>query len=266
MRRILTLATAHVGLGPALTPKTLLDFINSEGNILLALSGGSAIANSVSSVLLELEISLSQDRHALVVDHFNYDTLSSPENHDVILLPRPQALRADLKSYFSGEGVVAFPKAAGQSLGAASSLLVPILRAPETAYSYDVIEEEQTVDASFAFGSQISLVSAMQARNSARFTVVGSAESLKDKWFSASVKGLKDGKKTQTVNREFAKQISAWTFKETGVIKVGKVQHYLNADGYAESPPSNESGSLNPSIYRIKNDVVCFSYHLLFAL
>ncbi|EEH02788.1 dolichyl-diphosphooligosaccharide-protein glycosyltransferase [Histoplasma capsulatum G186AR] len=243
------------GLGPALTPKTLLEFINSEGNVLLALSGGSAIANSVSSLLLELEISLSQDRHALVVDHFNYDTLSSPENHDVILLPRPQALRADLKSYFSGEGVVAFPKAAGQSLGAASSLLVPIFRAPETAYSYDATEEEQTVDASFAFGSQISLVSAMQARNSARFTVVGSAESLEDKWFSASVKGLKDGKKTQTVNREFAKQISAWTFKETGVIKVGKVQHYLNADGYAESAPSNESGALNPSIYRIKNDV-----------
>lgn len=162
--------------------------------------------------------------------------------------------------------MVAFPKAAGQSLGVASPLLAPILRAPETAYSYDTKEQEQTVEDSFAFGSQISLVSAMQARNSARFTVLGSVESLENKWFSASVKGLKDGKKTQTVNREFANQVSAWTFKETGVVKVGKVQHYLRVDGVAESAPSNESGELNPSTYRIKNDVVCSLYHRLLIL
>ncbi|PGH16297.1 hypothetical protein AJ79_01836 [Helicocarpus griseus UAMH5409] len=243
------------GLGPALTPQILLSFINNEGNILLALSGGSPIPSAVNSLLLELDINLSPDRNALVVDHFNYDTLSSPEQHDVLLLPRPQSLRPDLKSYFSGEGIVAFPRTAGQSLGAASPLLAPILRAPETAYSYDTKEQVQTVEDSFASGSQISLVSTMQARNSARFTVLGSVESLEDKWFSASVKGLKDGKKTQTMNREFAKQISAWTFKETGVVKVGKVQHYLSADGVGEVAPSNESGELNPSIYRIKNDV-----------
>ncbi|OJD25202.1 hypothetical protein ACJ73_03433 [Blastomyces percursus] len=243
------------GLGPALTPKTLLDFMNSGGNILLALAGGSAIPSTVSSLLLELDINLSSDRNALVVDHFNYDTLSSPEQHDVLLLPRPKALRPDLKSYFSGEGVVALPKAAGQSLGAASPLIAPILRAPETAYSYDTKEQEQAVEDSFAFGSQISLISAMQARNSARLTVIGSVESLEDKWFSATVKSPKARGKVQTVNREFAKQVSAWTFKETGVVKVGKVQHYLNADAVAESAPANESGELNPSIYRIKNEV-----------
>ncbi|EEH21706.2 hypothetical protein PABG_03922 [Paracoccidioides brasiliensis Pb03] len=243
------------GLGPALTPKVLLNFINKEGNILLALSGGSVVPSALNSLLLELEITLSPDRNALVVDHFNYDTLSSPKQHDVLLLPRPQPLRPDLKSFFSGEGVVAFPKAAGQTLGTASPLLVPILRAPATAYSYDTKEQAQTVEDSFAFGSQISLVSAMQARNSARLTVLGSVESLEDKWFSASVKGLKDRKETRTVNRQFAEQISAWTFKETGVVKVGKVQHYLRTDAVGELAPSDISGELNPSIYRIKNDV-----------
>ncbi|EEH33057.1 dolichyl-di-phosphooligosaccharide-protein glycotransferase [Paracoccidioides lutzii Pb01] len=243
------------GLGPALTPKVLLNFINKEGNILVALSGGSAVPSALNSLLLELEITLPANRNALVVDHFNYDTLSSPEQHDVLLLPQPQPLRPDLKSYFSGEGVVAFPKAAGQTLGTASPLLVPILRAPATAYSYDTKDQAQTVEDSFAFGSQISLVSAMQARNSARLTVLGSVESLEDKWFSASVKGLKDRKETRTVNRQFAEQISAWTFKETGVVKVGKVQHYLRTDAVGELAPSNNSGKLNPSIYRIKNDV-----------
>ncbi|KAK2743377.1 oligosaccharyl transferase glycoprotein complex, beta subunit [Onygenales sp. PD_40] len=244
------------GLGPSLTPKILLDFINSDGNILLALSGGSPTPSAVNSLLLELDINLSPDRSPVVVDHFNYDTLSSPEQHDVLLVPRPQSLRPDVKSYFSGDGLVAFPKAAGQSLGVSSPLLAPILRAPETAYSYDTKEQEQTVDDSFAMGSQIALISAMQARNSARFTVLGSVESLEDKWFSADVKSPKDGKKIKTVNREFAKQVSAWTFKETGVIKVGKVQHYLTVDAVDDAAPANnESGTLNPTIYRIKNDV-----------
>jgi oligosaccharyltransferase complex subunit beta len=96
-----------------------------------------------------------------------------------------------------------------------------------------------------ATGSQLNIVSAMQARNSARFTVLGSVESLEDKWFSASVKTPR-GEKTSTVNREFAKQLTGWAFKETGVLKVDKVEHHLATEG----------AELNPSIYRIKNETV----------
>lgn len=207
--------------------------------------------------MLELDINLSSDRSALVVDHFNYDTLSAPQQHDVLVVPRPAPLRDDVKPLFSGDGVLAFPRTAGQALGNKSPLVAPIVRAPITAYSYDSKDKEQGMDESFASSTQISLVSAMQARNSARFTVVGSAESLQDKWFSAKVKTAAGGKETKTANRDFAKQVTSWTFKETGVVKVGQVKHYLKEDAVDGSAPSNESGKLNPQIYRIKTDAVC---------
>lgn len=153
-----------------------------------------------------------------------------------------------MKPFFSGDGIVALPRTVGQALGSNNPLLAPVLRAPETAYSYDPRDEAKSVEEPFATGGQLSLVSTAQARNSARVTVLGSAESLEDKWFSADVKNL-DGKKSETVNREFAQQLTAWAFKETGVLKVGKVEHYLDEPG--------ASGELNPTMYRVKNDVVC---------
>ena len=192
-----------------------------------------------------------------MVDHFNYDTASAPEKHDVLLLPRGSRIRSDVKNYFGGDGTIAFPRAVAQELGNSSPLLAPILRAKSTAYSYNPKDETEVVEDPFAVGEQISLVSSMQARNSARFTVFGSAEALENKWFDGKVKGV-DAKDSKTANREFAKQISAWTFKEIGVLEVGRVEHHLTS--ITGDAAGNESvaqlGYLNPTIYRVKNDVV----------
>ena len=243
------------GYGPALTPKLLLDFTNAGGNVLLGLSADSSIPSSISSLLLELDISLSPGRTSLVVDHFNYDTTSAAEKHDVLLVPRPGPLRPDVKNFFAGDGTLALPRTVGQSLGNTSPLLVPILKAPATAYSYNPKEDGESVEDPFATGTQLALISAMQARNSARFTVLGSLEMLEDKWFDAKVKG-RDGKSVKTVNREFATQLSAWTFQEVGVLKVGKVSHYEITGASKKGANHTQVGIQNPEIYRIKNDVV----------
>ncbi|KAI0837980.1 Dolichyl-diphosphooligosaccharide-protein glycosyltransferase 48kDa subunit [Hypoxylon sp. FL0890] len=247
---VLFLPTKAKGLGPNLTPKILLDFINAEGNILLALSASQPAPTSIVSLLLELDIHLPPDRQGLVVDHFNYDVLSAPEKHDVLLLPPPGSLRRDVRDFFSpvaeGGELIAFPNGMGQTLGS-GALLTPILRAPSTAYSYNPKEQAETVDDLFASGAQLSLVSTMQARNSARFTVVGSAELLSDKWFDAKVKKAGEKKEVSTLNREFAKRVSGWTFKETGVLRVNWIEHRLNEVGV--------TNVTNPKIYRIKNDV-----------
>ena len=242
------------GYGPSLTPKILLDFTNAGGNILLTLTSDSGTPSAISSLLLELDIHLSPDRTSVVVDHFNYDASSSPVQHDTLLLPRPGALRSDVKNFFGGDGLVAVPKAVGQTLGNASPLLAPILRAPSTAYSYSPKEEAEKVEDPFATGKQITLISAMQARNSARFTVVGSLEMLADKWFDASVKTV-DEKSSKTVNREFAKQVTEWTFKEVGVLRVNSMSHHEVTSSKA-GQNSTQVGPLNPTIYRIKNHVV----------
>ena len=232
-----------------MTPKHILDFLNKDGNIVLALSGKASTSSAISSLLLEVDVHLSNDRSAVVVDHFNYDTLSAAEKHDVLLLQRPGPLRPDVKALFDGEGVLALPRVAPQTLGGDSQLLAPILKAPTTAYAYNPKEEMPSPDEIEATGSQLNIVSALQARNSARFTILGSVEALEDKWFSASVKAP-NGKKVPTVNREFAKQLTAWTFKETGVLKVGKIEHHLATDGEVAAE------DLNPKIYRINNETV----------
>ena len=249
-----------IGLGPNLTPKLLLDFINTGGNILLTLDSTHPTPSALVSLLLELDIHLPTDRNALVVDHFNFDILSAAEKHDVVLVPRPDALRPDVKNFFKGDGkggeVIAFPRGVGQTLGNTSPLLTPILRAPRTAYSYNPKDNVDGVEDPFAVGTQLSLITTMQARNSARFTVIGAAEMLEDAWFDAKVKrsvGMggvgSDAKQVKTSNQAFVKEVTGWTFNEIGVLKVGKIEHYLNEVGV-------KSNVTNPKIYRVKNDVV----------
>ncbi|TVY36104.1 Dolichyl-diphosphooligosaccharide--protein glycosyltransferase subunit [Lachnellula occidentalis] len=257
---LLILPPKSKGLGPQLTPKLLLDFINAGGNILLTLSSSHPTPSALVSLLLELDIHLPSDRTGLVVDHFNYDTISAAEKHDVLLVARPDALRSDVKNFFVGDGkdgdVIAFPRGVGQTLGNTSPLLTPILRAPRTAYSYNPKEEVEGVEDPFAVGQQLSLITAMQARNSARFTVVGASEMLEDAWFDAKVKpsagltGAASDKAVKTANQAFAKEVTGWTFNEIGVVKVGKIEHHLD-EGETELV-------MNPKIYRVKNDVKYF--------
>ena len=245
------------GYGPNLTPNLLVEYINNGGNILLGLSGAGSTPPAISSLLLEFDITLPTERNAVVVDHFNYDSKSAAEKHDVLLIPGPQALRPDIEDYFSVGGTIAVPRAVGQVIGNEGPLLAPVLRAPATAYSYNPKEEEGSLDDLFAAGTQLSLVTAFQARNSARMTVLGSTEAIEDTWFTAQVKDTA-GKDVSTANKAFAEQLSKWTFQEIGVLKVGRVQHSLT-EGSAKTSTNLsvvESPELNPEIYRIKNEVV----------
>ena len=222
---------------------------------MLALSSEGSIPSAISSLLLEFDISLPTDKNTVTVDHFHYDTVSAAEKHDVILLPRPSSTNT-LTKLFGGAGLVAFPRAVAQTLGNESPLLNSIVSAESTTYTYISKDEAETSDDPFAVGNQIALVSTMQARNSARFTTFGSVEALENKWFDATAR-LPAGQKQKVVNRDFAKQVTEWAFKETGVLKVQSVSHYLTEyASIANSTDVDQAKNLNPKIYRVKNDVV----------
>lgn len=244
---LIVLPSKAKGLGPKLTPNVLVDFVNNKGNILLTLSGEGTTPSSVASALLEFDISLAPERHSVVVDHFNYDKNSAAEKHDVLLYDAPSSVRGGVKEYFKVPGTLAIPRAVGQVLGNANPLLTPILRAGPSAYTYDPTESEALEDV-YASGSQLSLVTAFQGRNSARLTVLGSVEMLQDKWFDAKVEG-------HNANKEFAEKLSQWTFHEIGVLKAGRLEHRLNED-IPSAEAALELAQVNPDIYRIKNDVV----------
>lgn len=251
---VILLPAKSKGLGPALTANQFLDFMKKEGNVIVALSSEHATPSSVQSLLLELDIHAPSAKGDVVVDHFNYDSTSAADKHDVLLLPFPKAIRSDVKNYFAGDGLIAVPRAVGQTLGNESPLIQPVLRAPSTAYSYNPKDEADAVEDPFATGEQLNIVSAMQAHNSARFTVVGSAELLQNKWFSE--KATLNGQAVKTANREFAQKVTAWTFKETGVLKIGKLLHYNNEGVSKKLNSSLAVPEHNPKIYRIKEDVV----------
>lgn len=238
--------TNEAGLGPNLTPNILVDFVKASGNIMVALSSNVSTPSSLVAFLSELDIQLPAERTGTVVDHFNYDTLSASEKHDTLVLETQSNVRPGMKNYFemTGEFLV-LPHTVGHVLGS-GPLLTPILRAPATAYSYDPKEQGEVVDPAdlFAAGQQLALVSTMQARNSARVTVIGSAEMLQDKWFQAQAQKI-GGKKVRPNNRAYARRLSGWTFQEAGVLRVNSIEHHLQG--------SNET---NPDLYRIKNDVV----------
>ncbi|KAM0342084.1 hypothetical protein ACHAPU_009697 [Fusarium lateritium] len=239
------LPTKTKGLGPNLTPNVIIEFINAGGNILLTMSSTHSVSTSLASVLAELDIAIPAERTGTVVDHFNYDAESAEKTHDVLVLDTPRNVRIGLKDYFEIPGAfLSVPHAVGHTLGS-GPLLTPLLRAPPTAYSYNPKEQTDTVDPDdlFAAGKQISLISVFQARNSARVTIVGSAEMLQDKAFDTKVT-RKGGKALFPANREFITNLAGWTFKELGVLRVNKIEHRLKGD--------NET---NPSLYRIKNDV-----------
>ena len=222
----------------------------------------------MNSLLLELDIQTIPDRDAVIIDHFNYDAQSASEQHDVLLLPHPKPKREEVKNYFAVDGSLAFPHANGHILGNGNALLTPIVTAPSTAYIYNPKDDPENLEDTYASGSQLNIVSAMQARNSARFVVLGTAEMLEDTWFDASVKSSSaNSKKEKSANRDFARRLSAWTFKELGVLKVGKLQHYLNepvagTKGSRANDTSVGDLDVNPPIYRVKNEAVSWTKSL----
>lgn len=252
---LILLPSKSKGLGPNLTPNLLVEYVQNNGNVLLTLSGDGSIPSSIASTLLEFDITLPPERNSVVVDHFGYDKNSAAEKHDVLISSAPSSVRGDMQEYFKMLGLLAIPRAVGQVLGNSNPLLTPILRASDTAYAYDPKENEAIEDV-FASGSQLSLITAFQARNSARLTVLGSAEMLEDKWFDARLLGRMGGIQVPTCNKEFAQKLSQWTFHEIGVLKVDRVEHRLNEDvAKGADLSSANSAEINPEIYRIKNDV-----------
>lgn len=223
---------------------------------MLALSSEQAVPTAVNSLLLELDISIPPERNSLVVDHVNYDVKSSAEKHDVLVIPSPKPGKKGVADLFSVRGPLAVPRAVGQVLGNASPLLSPIISGPSSAYSYNPIDDNEGMEELFAAGSQLSLATAFQGRNSARFAVVGSAEMLQDAWLQAEVQ-LPGGKAQAVANDEFAQKLTAWAFQELGVVRPGAITHYLAEGAQANTSALSTTPHLdtNPSIYRINNHV-----------
>ncbi|CAG8677307.1 10463_t:CDS:2, partial [Cetraspora pellucida] len=110
-------------------------------------------------------------------------------------------------------------------------LLTKVLWAGETAYSYETKADQQVDQEPLVIGNEVMLVSALQARNNARVTFVGSIELFSDRF-------------PKSGNEDFAKDLTKWTFQEKGVLKVTSKHHHKEGEGE------------ELEIYRIKDNIV----------
>jgi len=85
-------------------------------------------------------------------------------------------------------------------------------------------------------GSQLSVVTGFQTLNGARITWLGGVDILSDEFAQKEVsKGVKSG------NAQFARDVAAWTFQESLVLRIDKTEHHLvNATEPSELYTTND--------------------------
>jgi len=137
------------------------------------IAGAPELSDSVREIAKECGVEF-EDEGTFVVDHFNFDKSDFDGDHTLIvgdnLLHNATIVTGKPSAPVLFRGV-------GHTLEKGNALLLPVLRASATAYS----ASEKSDLSSGAKGKELLLISALQARNNARVTFVGSLEFLSDK-------------------------------------------------------------------------------------
>jgi len=215
--------------GGTIDVAAIINFIDGGGNVLLA--ANSNIGEPIRELASECGVEFDEEKTA-VIDHLNFDVADSGK-HTLIVADPANLIdsrllvgeKAASPLLFRGVGMVAEP---------ANPLVLPILHASSTAYSFNT--EDRVTEYPHAVGKNTLLVAALQARNNARVMFFGSLDFFSDEFFTSGVqKAIGGDKHALSGNQELAVGLSEWTFKDKGVLRVGQVQH--NKVGEA-SPPN----------------------------
>lgn len=120
-------------------------------------------------------------------------------------------------------------------------LLMPVLRAPATAYPIELKKGSSDVapveGGPLAIGEAAKLVSAFQTRVNSRAIWSGSSSMFSDALWTA-----------ETSNEAFVQEITKWLLGEKSVVEVKSARHYLTKD------PER----LQREQYRIGEEMVCY--------
>lgn len=214
--------------GGSLDVATITNFIDNGGNVLVA--GSSSIGDPLRELATECGLEFD-DENTAVIDHLNFDVSDGGKHTTIVadaefLLDAPVIVgkRSQAPYLFKGVGMVADPE---------NPLVLPLLHASSTAYSYS--PDSPIDDYPLAIGTNTLLVAALQARNNARVIFVGSIDFFSDEFFSSAVQKANGGKRYEkSGNQELALNLADWVFKARGVLRVGQVKHHKQ--GEKEAP------------------------------
>lgn len=231
--------------GGRIDVKTILDFIDEGGNILLV------TGNKPSNMLRELgaECGVEVDvSGSTLIDHFNYD-ISEPFDRTLVVVDSDKLLNAPVIVNSKTIDPILY-RGGGLLVNNTNPLVMPLLRAYDTSYCYN--PSEPLEQAPNLIGPNIALIVAMQARNNARIVFSGSLYLFSNEAFTAPVTkiGSSGSSATKSGNRQLSEALSKWVLKETGVIRVRSVQH-RRQEGIIEEPVS-EYTIMDTAVYRME--------------
>ncbi|KAF8626327.1 hypothetical protein AX15_004988 [Amanita polypyramis BW_CC] len=207
-----------IDIAKDLSPQALVDVVSRGVNILVALPQKQT---PLSAFAAEFSLILPPPNN-LLISYFpereeapTVVPVSPPKDHPI--------LTGGLEDVW----LAGVPHALGSN-----PLLVPILHAPPESFAGELDSSaDALVDATerggegLWAGNQLGIVTGFQALNNARVTFVGGAEVFCDDFVQKEIRpGIKPG------NLQFIKDVTAWTFQESNVFRIDRVEHHrLNA-------------------------------------
>lgn len=216
-----------VEFGGNVTTKSIIDFIDEGGNVLVAAS--SQLTEPVKEIAGECGIEFS-DEDTYVIDRFNTDTNDDGQNTLIVSSADNLINNQVITGQSKAAGVPLLYRGIGMTIEAENPLLLDILKGSPTSYSYK--PDEKITEYPHSVGRETVLISGLQARNNARVVFVGSLEFFSNEFFESSVQ-VSDGKSkfyAKSGNEALSVALTQWCFKEKGVLRIVSVTHHLQGD------------------------------------
>lgn len=229
--------------GGDLNVERITEFIDDGGNLLVAASSetGDALRELATECGFEVD-----EEGASVIDHLHYDVLSDTGDHTTIVADPANLIRAPIIVGPLREKQPLLYRGTGLLVDRENPLVLPLLTADSTAYSY--VPDAPIKEYPHAVGKGTLLIAALQARNNARVVFSGSLHFFSDEAYSARVQAVGAGQTERAAgNREVVASITSWVFGEAGVLRVTRVSHHKAGE---TSPPSAYTIT-DPCVYSI---------------
>ncbi|OQR90286.1 dolichyl-diphosphooligosaccharide-protein glycosyltransferase 48kD subunit, partial [Thraustotheca clavata] len=200
----------------ALGKDALLSFVEEGGNVIVG--GSLRLSKMLRQFALESGVEFDK-KGTIVMDHINH--LEDPSDTYHSLIKTTKWINSPL---VVGKDVVTDKKpivynGIGMTLEPSNILGFTILSAEPTAYSAaptkEIRESHEVV-----IGTNVGLVTAIQARNNARLIFTGSLDLFDNTYVTSGKYG----------NGPFLKAVAAWGLNESGVLKVSNI-HHAREDG-----------------------------------
>ncbi|CAH0406696.1 unnamed protein product [Chilo suppressalis] len=224
-KNLIIFAPSVIEFGGQIDAEAITKFIDDGGNLLMA--GNSVAGDVYREIASECGFEMDEES-AAVIDHFNYDANDDGEHTRIVVSPKnlinsptivgPQNLQPLL---FEGTGLI---------LDKDNNLVLPILTADSTAYSYN--PKSQVKEYPHAVGRKTVLIAALQARNNARIVFSGSLFFFSDEAFNSAISKVHGDKvkSSKSGNKDLAVHLSQWAFGERGRLRVRSVRHHRQGE------------------------------------